>query len=515
MIMYSSPPRGSAAVPHKTAKLLRGGTVLIHGDQDQILPRLADILIEGDRISKIEVSIPAPTGCEIIDCTDKIISPGFVDTHHHVWQSPLKGFFGDAALFPYLAIVNAAGLELTPDDMFWANLAGSLEAIDAGTTTTLDHAHMNWSPEHSGSAIAGTLSSGIRSIFAYTPVNILLATKPQVVFSPDPLPDWVMQTFERLATSHPLNDPGSRVKLGFGFDFYHLPKEIVLSLFEKVKSLGATVITSHFVRNFVRDSESLASLLNSYGLLQEGLVLSHAGGATADDIRLLQDANCFISATPNTELAMAAGPPVCFRDDLPGADRICSLGVDCHSATSGSMVNEMRMALQTARGTDSAAHIRKGQWPRGVSHTTADAFNMGTIQGARALCMEQDIGSIKVGKKADLVVFDALSPAMACVAQQEPVMAIVLHSTIRDIDMVLVDGEVRKKNGRLCPASGTEWLDGKGFVDTDRVIHWREVADRILAVQKRLAPKMPNHLLLEIEDRIREVCGHNPGSIKL
>lgn len=100
----SSLLRGSKAARSKASKLLRGGTVLIHDEQDHISPLLADILIEGDRISKIEVSITAPTGCRIIDCTDNIISPGFVDTHHHVWQSPLKGFFGDTALFPYLAI---------------------------------------------------------------------------------------------------------------------------------------------------------------------------------------------------------------------------------------------------------------------------------------------------------------------------------------------------------------------------------------------------------------------------
>jgi cytosine/adenosine deaminase-related metal-dependent hydrolase len=76
---------------------------------------------------------------------------------------------------------------------------------------------------------------------------------------------------------------------------------------------------------------------------------------------------------------------------------------------------------------------------------TADALMMGTLRGARALCMEKDIGSIEVGKKADLMIFDALSPAMACAAQHDPVMAIVPPSTIRDINTVLVDGEVRKK----------------------------------------------------------------------
>lgn len=102
----TSQPTITAAIMVKPLKLLRGGTVLIpvESGSDHISPRVADILIDGDRISKIESSIPPPTGCDIIDCMDKIISPGFIDTHHHVWQSPLKGFFGNTALFPYLAI---------------------------------------------------------------------------------------------------------------------------------------------------------------------------------------------------------------------------------------------------------------------------------------------------------------------------------------------------------------------------------------------------------------------------
>ena len=429
--------------------------------------------------------------------------------------------------------MHAAGLELKAEDMFWANLAGSMEAIDAGTTTTLDHAHMNWSKDHSmwkailltsknltrilpgQYAIAGTISSGIRSIFGYTPVSVVKSTNPKIEFGPEPLPAWVMETFEKLATSHPLNDPESRVQLGLGFDFYHLPKEVVLGVFDKVKSLGTKVITSHFIQNFVRGAESLPALLKSYGLLKSGMVLSHAGGATAQDVKLIHDGKSFVSATPNTELAMAVGPPVCFRPDLPSIDHVCSLGVDCHSATSGSMVNEMRTALQTARGVESETHIRNGHWPSGVSYTTADAFKMGTIQGARALCMEKEIGSIEVGKKADLVIFDALSPAMACVAQHDPVMAIVLHSTIRDIDTVLVDGEVRKQHGTLCPVSATEWHDGGGFADTDGVLHWREVVEKIMAIQKRLEHNMPKPLLLKIEDHVRVLFGHEKIPTKL
>lgn len=83
--------------------LLKGGVALIHDSDEKIQPKNVDILIDGNRIAQIGPSLTAPAGCEVIDCTDKIISPGFVDTHHHLWQAPLKGQFGDEAFMPYMA----------------------------------------------------------------------------------------------------------------------------------------------------------------------------------------------------------------------------------------------------------------------------------------------------------------------------------------------------------------------------------------------------------------------------
>ena len=67
--------------------------------------------------------------------------------------------------------------------------------------------------------------------------------------------------------------------------------------------------------------------------------------------------------------------------------------------------------------------------------------------------MEEDLGSLAVGKIADLVVFDGDSPSMICASEQDPVAAIVLHSSVRDIDMVIVDGQIRKQNSKLLPVT--------------------------------------------------------------
>lgn len=81
--------------------LLKGGTVLVHDEEDHVHSLKADLLIEGSIISKIEADILASSDTQIIDCTNKILTPGFIDTHHHVWQTLLKGRHGDDMLLDY------------------------------------------------------------------------------------------------------------------------------------------------------------------------------------------------------------------------------------------------------------------------------------------------------------------------------------------------------------------------------------------------------------------------------
>ena len=86
------------------AKLLKGGVALIHDEFDNITPSRVDILIHHDRIVQVDKNIAPLAQCEVVDCTDKIISPGFVDAHHHLWQTMLKGLFGNSQFLRYLAI---------------------------------------------------------------------------------------------------------------------------------------------------------------------------------------------------------------------------------------------------------------------------------------------------------------------------------------------------------------------------------------------------------------------------
>lgn len=134
--------------------LLQNGTILTHvssqADKYHVVPlEKHSLLIVNDQIAEIAPQINTPPAdTEIIDCEGKLISPGFIDTHHHVWQTQLKGRHADELLVDYILTGNSQSSNYEPDDVFWGQLGGCLEAIDSGSTCVVDHAHVNMSPDH-------------------------------------------------------------------------------------------------------------------------------------------------------------------------------------------------------------------------------------------------------------------------------------------------------------------------------------------------------------------------------
>ena len=157
-----------------SAKLLRGGTIIAF---DQTTERLrvirgGSVLIEKDRIKSVfETASPngIPQDTEIVDCTDKIITPGFIDTHRHGWQTVFKTLGSNTTLAEYATRYSALVAQplFTPDDLYISQLTGIYEAMAAGVTTILDHAHHTWTPEHAKAGLDASIDSGGRVFHAY------------------------------------------------------------------------------------------------------------------------------------------------------------------------------------------------------------------------------------------------------------------------------------------------------------------------------------------------------------
>lgn len=157
------------------AKLLSGGTIIAfdqEAEQLQVI-RGGSVLIDGDQITSVfDTASPTdiPSDTEIIDCTYKIITPGFIDTHWHGWQTVFKTMGSNTTLaeYAYRYSAFAAPSLFTPDDIYISQLAGIHEAVAAGVTTILDHAHHTWTPDHSAAGLRASVDSGARVFFGYT-----------------------------------------------------------------------------------------------------------------------------------------------------------------------------------------------------------------------------------------------------------------------------------------------------------------------------------------------------------
>jgi cytosine/adenosine deaminase-related metal-dependent hydrolase len=210
--------------------------------------------------------------------------------------------------------------------------------------------------------------------------------------------------------------------------------------------------------------------MTKYGLMGPDILLSHCNGMTSEEKSSVLSTGAHVSATATTELQMGLGEPVCFSD---GIGDVSSLGVDCHSATSSSIVSEARLALQYSRGRDNQRALDSAS-TLSMRNKTVDAFNLATVKGARAAGLVDKIGSIAVGKCADLVFWDKSSPGMLAAAEHDPIAAIIHHSSVRDVRNVMIDGTFRKRDGNLMSVA----LPGQSQMK------WKDLAQQVLSSRK-------------------------------
>ncbi|KAL5356588.1 hypothetical protein BJX96DRAFT_186865 [Aspergillus floccosus] len=465
--------------------LLKGGTLLIHGEYDRVVPRTLDLLIQDDRIAQINRDIHPPAGTKIIDCTNALVSPGFIDTHRHLWQSQQKGLHCDQILLDYFHSGNLASSHYAPNDVFCGVLSSCMEAIDSGTTTVVDHAHVNYSSLHNKEAIRGQIASGIRSVFCYCVHPRVTTWQPELKLDHEISLDTEMENFRRLAKEQPFG-PNGRVRLGFAMDTMFVHPKLLKTGFDEARKHGAHLITSHVTRISMMDNmPSPVAVLNNNGLLGPDVLLSHGNNITPEELRWVKTAGAHFSSTPLSELQMGHGHPICLE---AGFLPFSSIGTDSNSICTSSIPTQASTALQATRARQMAENMRNGTWDGTIGPTVEDAFNLGTLLGARAIGLEDEIGSLEVGKKADIVIFQGQTPTMVPAGERHPIAGIILHSSVRDVQTVIVDGIVRKENGSLCLISvPDDTAENAGTSACGReILEWKDVAKLLRDSHSRL-----------------------------
>ncbi|MGW0998973.1 amidohydrolase family protein [Streptomyces sp. NPDC002520] len=407
--------------------LLTGGTVVSMDPAVGDLER-GDVLIEDGVIVEVAGRIDAPDA-EVIDATDRIVLPGFVDTHRHTWQTAFRGVGADWT-FPEWTVAMHRTLKphYRPEDVHLGTLLGRLEALHSGVTTMLDWFHCALGPEHADAAVSALRDTAGRSVFCH---GAGWGTT-------GPVDAEIRRVRARL--------PGDGL-VTMAWGLRGADDTGMETLAEELKLAAELDLRTsvHVASDGTR--RPIADLL-AHGLLRDTTTFVHANGIGDDELRMLADAGSSVSISPDVELRMGFGWPMTGR--MLAAGLRPTLSVDDVPSVGGDMFATMRTAFVVQRGLDGGLRSR-------------DVLEFATVDGARALGLAARTGSLTPGKDADVILLRADDPTVFPVS--DPAGTIVAAGHPGLVDTVLVAGRVVKRDGALVdvdlPALRTRLADSR------------------------------------------------------
>jgi 5-methylthioadenosine/S-adenosylhomocysteine deaminase len=417
--------------------LLKGGTVLSVDPQVGDLP-VGDVLIEDDTITGVEPSIEADA--EVVDCTGRIVIPGFVDTHRHTWEAAIRNCAPDATLDDYFVeVLDTFAPLYRAEDVHASNVAGSLECLNAGITTLVDWSHINNTPEHPDAAIAGLKETGIRAQYAYGSANTSL--EKYWYFSAEAIPE---DDVRRVRETYFSSDDGlltmGLATRGPGFT----QDQVVRAEWGMARELDIPV-TVHVGMGRLAGRYAMVEQLDRLGLLGPDTTFIHCCYFSDHEWQRVKDTGGMISVAPQVELQMGHGWPPVNKARQFGLRP--SLSIDVVTTVPGDMFTQIRSAFGAERARVNALTWESGEPTPETMLTARDMLRMATLDGAHVAGVEDRTGSLTPGKQADVVVVDARAIGVAPV--HDPVAAVTLSADVSNVEHVLVGGAFRKRDFRL------------------------------------------------------------------
>jgi cytosine/adenosine deaminase-related metal-dependent hydrolase len=422
----SQPTNDSAGRP----VVLRGGTVLTVDAARQVLPG-HDVLVVGDRIAAVGPGLPVPDGTTEIDASGGIVMPGMIDTHRHLWQTAMRGYGADWTLTQYFVWYYLEwGKVFRPQDVYAGNLLGALEALDAGVTTTVDWSHGLQTPQHADAAVDALQAVPGRFVLAYGNIQ----DAPAAWTGTPEFRDFV----SRRITGDDM--------LGFqiAFDVTGDPAFPEKPAFEVARDLGVAVTTHAGVWGATGDDG--IRLMHEHGFMTPETVYVHGASLSADSYHRIAATGGSVSVSTESEQSGGQGYPPTWALRSHGIP--VSLSMDTSVWWSGDLFSAMRTTLGADRSREHMEAQAQGETVTHAALRADQVVEWATRGGARALGREADLGSIEVGRKADLVLIkNEDSPVSFPLLN--PHGHVAFQAQRGDVHTVVVNGRIVKRDGRL------------------------------------------------------------------
>ena len=397
-----------------------------------------DVLIEGKKILAVGRVLNAG-GAQVINARGRIVMPGFIDTHHHLFETALRSFLADGLLFDGLdanttqnyfqkILLTFAPL-YRPHDVYISTLFGSLSQLDTGVTTVHDISQIHHSPTHSDATIRALRDSERRAVFGY------FESAGGVPGNQYP------RDAARIKQQH-FSSSDQLLSMFMGGEIY-------LPGYENAWAIGRQLglpVAAHIVGTFgMRPTFDALAAAGAFG--PDNLFI-HVTGMSDYAWQRLRDAGAGVSLAVPIEMNMAHGTPPVIKAMQMGVRPSLSSDVEC--TLTADPFTQMRAAMSLQRMFVNANKLGETNMPPTGNLpllTAAKVLEWATINGARDLKLDRKTGSLTPGKEADLLILDA--EAINVSPLNHVPGAVVSLMDRSNVETVLVAGKIRKWKGKL------------------------------------------------------------------
>ncbi len=361
---------------------------------------------------------------KVIEGKNKIAMPGLINTHTHSAMTLLRNFAGDKCLEDWLFnYIFKAEARLTPDDVYWGTLLGIAEMIKSGTTSFVD---MYLFMDIVAQAASET---GIRAVMTNSPVR-LSTYKEEFQGTIDYYNRWN-------------NSSNGRIKVFIEVHSVYLFNEILLQKAALLAKELNTGIVIHILETANEKERSLemygmnsAEVCEKTGIFDVPVIAAHCVHLTDNDIEIFKRKNVNVSHNPTSNLKLGSG--------IANIPKMIEKGINVCLGTDGAASNNN---LNMFEEMNLAALIHKGVNMDPLLINTDTSIRLATVNGACALGFKNNLGIIKEGAKADIILIDTKAPHMNPITDLQS--AIVYSTQASDVDTVIVDGDILMENREL------------------------------------------------------------------
>ena len=416
-------PPAVGPLPPRTELLIRGAYVMT---MDPTLGDLSsgDIHVRNGTIVAIGHALQAP-GATVIDGRSMIVMPGLVETHFHMWNSLARSISGDTPDDGYFPTLVKLGKVFTPEDMYQGARLSAVEALYSGITHVHDWCHNVKNPAGARADIRALREVGIRGRFSYgyyqgqPPSEAMNLADIEALHA-----DWKAYSNEGLLAL-------GVAWRGIAASNNTIDTTVSRSELDTARRLGLP-LTIHATP---RNKGQIASLAAG-GMLGKDVQVVHATAAPPSDIALLAKAGSPVSVSPFTELRVGFG--------VSNVGAFIAGGITIGFSVDTTALSGNADMFGIMKVTE---NLEDGRTQNEFAISARRVIEIATIEGARSMGIDDKIGSLRPGKRADIIMIDTRA------INDAPVID-VAHTVVEavepiNVDTVIVDGRILKRHGKL------------------------------------------------------------------